>query len=211
MAYREKVTRKVTVDYQHKKQTGGTGQFAQVKIVAEPLPPGTGFEFEWGIRGSALSKEWEKAIKAGMREAMENGVIAGYPVVDIKATVIDGSQHDVDSNEMAFKIAGSLALKDAVQRGSPVIKEPIMKVEVTVPEEFMGDVIGDLNSRRGHVSGMEERANARVISAFVPLATMFGYVTDLRSKTQGRGSYSMEFDHYEVLPQNLADQIINKK
>jgi elongation factor G len=132
-------------------------------------------------------------------------------MVDLRATVVDGSQHEVDSNEMAFKIAGSMALKAAVPKAGPVIVEPIMKVEVIVPEEFMGDVIGDLNSRRGHVQGSEERANARVISAMVPLATMFGYVTDLRSRTQGRGSYSMEFDHYEVLPQSLADQVINKK
>src|SRR5207302_1621001 len=166
----------------------------------EPLERGTGFEFEWGIRGDRLSKEWAKPVQAGIREAMENGVIAGYPVVDVKAVVVDGSQHEVDSNEMAFKIAGSLALKAAVQKASPVIVEPIMKVEVTVPEEFMGDVIGDLNSRRGHVQGTEDRANARVIAAMVPLAQMFGYVTDLRSKTQGRGSYSMEFDHYEILP-----------
>src|SRR5207249_4500079 len=183
VAYREAITRPVKSQGRWVRQTGGKGMYGDVTAQFEPLEGGTGFEFEWGIRGSALSKEWEKAIKAGMREAMENGVIAGYPVVDIKATVIDGSQHDVDSNEMAFKIAGSLALKDAVQRGAPVIKEPIMKVEVTVPEEFMGDVIGDLNSRRGHVSGMEERANARVITANVPLATMFGYATDLRSKT----------------------------
>ena len=210
VAYREAITKPVKSQGRWVRQTGGKGMWGDVTAQFEPLEGGTGFEFEWGIRGSALSKEWEKAIKAGMREAMENGVIAGYPVVDIKATVIDGSQHDVDSNEMAFKIAGSLALKDAVQRGSPVIKEPIMKVEVTVPEEFMGDVIGDLNSRRGHVSGMEERANARVITANVPLATMFGYATDLRSKTQGRASYSMEPSHYEVLPANLAAEITKK-
>ena len=146
-----------------------------------------------------------------MKESMENGVIAGYPVVDLKVTVVDGSQHDVDSNEMAFKIAGSLALKDAVHRGNPVIVEPIMKVEVVVPQEYMGDIIGDLNSRRGHVAGMTERGNASVITAFVPLATMFEYTTSLRSATQGRGTSSMEFDHYEVLPQNLADAITKKQ
>jgi elongation factor G len=192
------------------RQSGGKGMYGDVTAQFEPLESGTGFEFEWGIKGSALSKDWAKAIEQGMKEAMANGVVAGYPVVDLKATVIDGSQHDVDSNEMAFKIAGSLALKDAVAKGSPVIKEPIMKVEVTVPEEFMGDVIGDLNSRRGHVNGMEERANARIISANVPLATMFGYATDLRSKTQGRASYSMEPSHYEVLPPNLAAEITKK-
>src|SRR5439155_1603494 len=144
------------------------------------LARGTGYEYEWGIRGDRLSKEWSKAVQQGIKEAMENGVIAGYPMVDLKATVVDGSQHEVDSNEMAFKIAGSMALKAAVPKAGPVIVEPIMKVEVIVPEEFMGDVIGDLNSRRGHVQGSEERANARVITASVPLATMFGYVTDLR-------------------------------
>jgi elongation factor G len=210
VAYREAITKPVKAQGRYVKQSGGKGQYGDVTAEFEPLGGGAGFEFEWGIRGSALSKEWEKAIKQGMVEAMANGVIAGYPVVDLKVTVVDGSQHDVDSNEMAFKIAGSIALQDAVKRGGPVLKEPIMKVEVTVPEEFMGDVIGDLNSRRGHVSGMEERANARVISANVPLATMFGYATDLRSKTQGRGSYSMEPSHYEVLPQNLADQITKK-
>jgi len=211
VAYREAISKAVQAEGRYIRQTGGKGQYGHVIVDFEPLERGTGFEFEWGIRGDRLSREWAKPVQAGIKEAMENGVIAGYPVVDIKATVVDGSQHEVDSSEIAFKIAGSMALKAAVQRAAPVIVEPIMKVEVVVPEEFMGDVIGDLNSRRGHVSATEERANARVISAFVPLATMFGYVTDLRSKTQGRGSYSMEFDHYEVLPQNLADQIINKK
>ena len=211
VAYREAISKAVQAEGRYIRQTGGKGQYGHVIVDFEPLERGTGFEFEWGIRGDRLSREWAKPVQAGIKEAMENGVIAGYPVVNIKATVVDGSQHEVDSSEIAFKIAGSMALKAAVQRAAPVIVEPIMKVEVVVPEEFMGDVIGDLNSRRGHVSATEERANARVISAFVPLATMFGYVTDLRSKTQGRGSYSMEFDHYEVLPQNLADQIINKK
>jgi elongation factor G len=210
VAYREAITKAVKAQGRYVKQSGGKGQYGDVTCEFEPLEGGKGFEIEWGIRGSSLSREWEKPITQGIKEAMANGVIAGYPVVDIKVTIVDGSQHDVDSNEMAFKIAGSLALQEAVKRGGPVMKEPIMKVEVTVPEEFMGDVIGDLNSRRGHVSGMEERANARVISANVPLATMFGYATDLRSKTQGRGSYSMEPSHYEVLPQNLADQITKK-
>ncbi|TMF23345.1 MAG: elongation factor G, partial [Chloroflexi bacterium] len=200
VAYREAITKKVEdVEGRYVRQSGGKGQYGHVVVDFEPLQRGTGFEYEWGIKGDRLSKDWMKAVQAGIKEAMENGVIAGYPVVDLKATVVDGSQHEVDSNEMAFKIAGSMALKAAVQRAAPVIVEPIMKVEVIVPEEFMGDVIGDLNSRRGHVQGTEDRANARVIAAFVPLAQMFGYVTDLRSKTQGRGSYSMEFDHYEIL------------
>ncbi len=211
VAYRESITKPVKAQGRYVRQSGGKGQWGDVTAQFEPLPRGEGFAFEWGVKGTALSKEWAKAIEAGMREAMENGVIAGYPVVDLKVTVVDGSQHDVDSNEMAFKIAGSMALKDAVQRGAPVIVEPIMKVEVTVPDEFMGDVIGDLNSRRGHVGGMEERANARVITANVPLATMFGYATDLRSATQGRGSYSMEPSHYEILPPNLAEQINKAK
>jgi elongation factor G len=211
VAYREALTKPAQGEGRYVRQSGGKGQYGHVVVDFEPLERGTGFEYEWGIRGDRLSKDWQKAVQQGIKEAMENGVIAGYPMVDLRATVVDGSQHEVDSNEMAFKIAGSMALKAAVPKAGPVIVEPIMKVEVIVPEEFMGEVIGDLNSRRGHVHGTEDRANARVIAATVPLAQMFGYVTDLRSKTQGRGSYSMEFDHYEVLPQNLADQIISKK
>jgi elongation factor G len=210
VAYREARTKPAQGEGRYVRQSGGKGQYGHVVVDFEPLERGTGFEYEWGIRGDRLSKDWQKAVQQGIKEAMENGVIAGYPMVDLRATVVDGSQHEVDSNEMAFKIAGSMALKAAVPKAGPVIVEPIMKVEVIVPEEFMGEVIGDLNSRRGHVQGTEERANARVIAAMVPLAQMFGYVTDLRSKTQGRGSYSMEFDHYEVLPQNLAEQIIKK-
>jgi elongation factor G len=211
VAYREALTKPAQGEGRYVRQSGGKGQYGHVIVDFEPLERGTGFEYVWGIRGDRLSKDWQKAVQQGIKEAMENGVIAGYPMVDLRATVVDGSQHDVDSNEMAFKIAGSMALKAAVPKAGPVIVEPIMKVEVIVPEEFMGEVIGDLNSRRGHVQGTEDRANARVIAAMVPLAQMFGYVTDLRSKTQGRGSYSMEFDHYEVLPQNLAEQIITRK
>jgi elongation factor G len=211
VAYREAITKPVKAEGRYVRQSGGKGQWGHVIAEFEPLTRGSGFEFDWKVKGQGLSKEWSKAIQAGIKEAMENGVIAGYPVVDLKVTVVDGSQHEVDSNEMAFKIAGSMALKDAVQRGSPVIVEPIMKVEVVVPQEFMGDIIGDINSRRGHVSGMEERGNASVITAFVPLATMFGYVTDLRSATQGRGSNSMEPSHYEILPPNLAAEITKAK
>ncbi|MDE3194627.1 MAG: elongation factor G, partial [Chloroflexota bacterium] len=192
------------------RQTGGKGQYGHAIVELSPLPRGAGFEYEWKIKGTSLSKEWSKPIEQGIREACENGVVAGYPLVDIKATVVDGSQHEVDSSEMSFKIAGSMALKAGVQKAAPVILEPIMKVEVVVAEEFMGDVIGDLNSRRGHVLGMSDRANAKVINAYVPLATMFGYATDLRSATQGRGSYVMEFDHYEVLPPNLAAEVTKK-
>jgi elongation factor G len=211
VAYREAITKPVKAEGRYVRQSGGKGQWGHVVAEFEPLTRGAGFEFDWKVKGQGLSKEWSKAIQAGIKEAMENGVIAGYPVVDLKVTVVDGSQHEVDSNEMAFKIAGSMALKEAVQRGSPVIVEPIMKVEVVVPQEYMGDIIGDLNSRRGHVAGMTERGNASVITAYVPLATMFEYTTSLRSATQGRGTSSMEFDHYEILPQNLADAITKTK
>jgi elongation factor G len=211
VAYRETIRQKAEAQGRFVRQTGGRGQYGDVWFEVEPGEPGSGVVFENELKGPAIPREYVPAVEKGVREAAETGVLAGYPVVDIRVALTDGSYHEVDSNEMAFKIAGSLALKDAVHRGGPVIVEPIMKVEVIVPEEFMGEVIGDLNSRRGHVQGTEDRANARVIGAMVPLAQMFGYVTDLRSKTQGRGSYSMEFDHYEILPQNLAEQIITKK
>ncbi len=211
VAYREAITRPVRAEGRYVRQSGGKGNWGHVIAEFEPMARGAGFEFDWKVKGQGLSKEWSKAIQSGIREAMENGVIAGYPVVDLKVTVVDGSQHEVDSNEMAFKIAGSMALKEAVQKGSPVIVEPIMKVEVVVPQEYMGDIIGDLNSRRGHILGMDERANASVITAFVPLATMFEYTTSLRSATQGRGTSSMEFAHYEILPPNLAEQITKAK
>jgi len=210
VAYREAITRAARGEGRYIRQTGGKGQYGHAIIELSPLPRGTGFEYEWKVRGQGLSKEWSKPIEQGIREAMENGIVAGYPLVDVKATVIDGSQHEVDSSEISFKIAGSMALKSGVDKAAPVILEPVMKVEVVVTEEFMGNVIGDLNSRRGHILGMDERANARVIRAYVPLATMFGYATDLRSATEGRGSYVMEFDHYEVLPPNLAEEIKKK-
>ncbi len=211
VAYREAISKAAEGEGKYVKQSGGKGQYGHVVADFEPLERGAGFEFEWKVKGTALSKEWAKAIEAGIREALANGIIAGYPMVDIKATVTDGSQHEVDSNEMAFKIAGSMALKAAVPKAGPVIVEPIMKVEVVVPEEFMGNIIGDLNSRRGQINGMTDRGNARVINAMVPLATMFGYATDLRSATEGRGVYSMEFDHYEVLPASIAAEIMKGK
>ncbi|MDP9265987.1 MAG: elongation factor G [Chloroflexota bacterium] len=210
VAYRESITREVTSEGRYVKQTGGRGQYGHCVVEYAPLPRGSGFEFEWKVVGGKVPREYAKPIEAGIRQAMENGVIAGYPVVDVKARVVDGSYHEVDSDEMSFKIAGSMSLKAAVVKAGPVIVEPIMKVEVVVPEEFMGDIIGDLNSRRGQIGGMTERANARVITAFVPLAMMFGYTTDLRSATQGRGTSSMEFDHYEVLPPTLAAEIAKK-
>jgi elongation factor G len=211
VAYREAITKPAEGEGKYIKQSGGKGQYGHVIVDFEPLTRGAGFEFDWKVKGSGLSKDWAKAVEAGIREALANGVIAGYPMVDLKATVTDGSQHEVDSNEMAFKIAGSMALKAAVQKAGPVIVEPIMKVEVVVPQDFMGNIIGDLNSRRGHINSMIDRANASVISAFVPLAMMFGYATDLRSATEGRGVYSMEFDHYEVLPATIAAEILKGK
>jgi elongation factor G len=211
VAYREAITKPAEGEGKYVKQSGGKGQYGHVVVDFEPLVRGAGFEFDWKVKGAGLSKDWAKAVEAGIRESLANGVIAGYPMVDIKATVTDGSQHEVDSNEMAFKIAGSMALKAAVPKAGPVIVEPIMKVEVVVPQDFMGNIIGDLNSRRGHINSMTDRSNASVINAFVPLATMFGYATDLRSATEGRGVYSMEFDHYEILPPNIAAEIMKGK
>jgi elongation factor G len=210
VAYRETITKKVDkVDYTHKKQTGGSGQFAKVQIGIEPLTEG-GYEFVNKITGGRIPREYIPSVDAGAQEAMETGVLAGYPMVDIRMTLVDGAYHDVDSSELAFKIAGSMAFKEAARKASPVLLEPMMAVEVTTPEDFMGDVIGDLNSRRGQIQAMEERAGARVVKALVPLSEMFGYVGDLRSRTQGRASYSMQFDSYAQVPQNVATEIIAK-
>ena len=209
VAYKETFRKSAKVEGKYIRQTGGRGQYGHVWIEFEPLPEGTGFEFENKIVGGVVPKEYIPAVQAGIEEAMQNGVLAGYPMVDIKATIFDGSYHDVDSSEMAFKIAGSLALKAAKEKCDPVLLEPIMKVEVTVPEEYMGDIIGDINSRRGRVEGMDSRSGSQVIRAFVPLAEMFGYATNLRSRTQGRGTYIMQFDHYEEVPKNIADEIIS--
>lgn len=210
VAYRESITQPADVDSKFVRQSGGKGQYGHVKVRFEPLEEGKGFEFVNAIVGGVVPKEYIPAVEQGIREAMETGVVAGYPVVDVKATLYDGSYHEVDSSEMAFKIAASMALKEGVRKGRPQILEPIMKVEVTVPEEFMGTVLGDLNSRRGRVEGMDARGNAQVIRAMVPLANMFGYATDLRSMTSGRANYSMEFDHYEALPNSLAEEIMAK-
>jgi len=174
------------------------------------LPRGQGFIFENKIVGGVIPKEFIPAVEAGVREAMESGVLAGYPLIDIKATLYDGSYHEVDSSEMAFAVAGSMALKAGVQKADPILLEPIMRIEVVVPEEFMGDVLGDLNARRGHIQGFDTRGNVQVIRGLVPLAQMFGYATDLRSMTQGRGTYSMEFSHYEQVPDNIAAEIISR-
>jgi elongation factor G len=213
VAYRETLTRAVQkVDYTHKKQTGGSGQYGRVIIDVEPLGEGaeSGYEFVNAVTGGRIPREYIPSVDAGVQEAMEYGVLAGYPMVDVKVTLQDGAYHDVDSSELAFKIAGSMAFKEAAKRANPVLLEPIMAVEVTTPEDFMGDVIGDLNSRRGHIQSMDERAGARVVTAKVPLSEMFGYVGDLRSKTQGRASYSMQFDSYAQVPTNVATEIIAK-
>jgi len=211
VAYRETIRKEVTSEGKFIKQTGGRGQYGHVWLKIEPLEPGKGFEFYETIKGGVVPKEYIPAVEAGVREAMETGVVAGYPMTDIKVTLFDGSYHEVDSSEMAFKIAASIAFKDGAKRANPVLLEPIMEVEVTTPEEFMGDVIGDLNKRRGRVQGMEARGNAQVIKALVPLAEMFGYATDLRSMTQGRATYVMKFSHYEEVPPNVAEQIIGER
>ena len=210
VAYRESITQPSDIDSKFVRQTGGKGQYGHVRVKFEPLGEGSGFEFVNGIVGGVIPREYIPAVEQGIREAMDTGVLAGYPVVDIKATLYDGSFHEVDSSEMAFKIAASMALKDGVRKGRPQLLEPIMRVEVTMPEEYLGTVLGDLNARRGRVEGMEARGNTQVVRAFVPLSNMFGYATDLRSSTQGRATYSMEFDHYEALPASLAEEIIAK-
>jgi elongation factor G len=210
VAYRETITKPVRIEGRFVRQTGGRGQFGHVWLEIEPLEPGAGFVFEDKIVGGVVPREYIPAVGQGVKEAMETGGDAGFPIVDMKVALVDGSFHPVDSSEMAFKIAGSMALKDGVRRASPVILEPIMKVEVTTPEDFMGDVIGNLNARRGRVEGMEARAGAQVINAMVPLANMFGYTTELRSMTQGRATSSMEFDHYEPLPDALAKELVAK-
>ena len=211
VAYRETIRKAVDSEGKFVRQSGGRGQYGHCWLKIEPQEPGTGFVFENKVVGGAIPREYINPIEAGVKEAMDNGVSAGYPMVDIKVTVYDGSYHDVDSSEMAFKIAGAMGFKSGCLKASPTILEPYMKVEVTVPESYMGDVIGDLNSRRGRIEGMDSRNGAQVIRAFVPLSEMFGYSTDLRSKTQGRGNYSMEFDHYEEIPRSIAEAIVAKR
>lgn len=211
VAYRETIKKKVTQEGKYIKQSGGRGQYGHVWLDVEPLEAGKGFEFENKIVGGTIPKEYIPAVEKGVREAMESGVMAGYPVVDIKVTLFDGSYHEVDSSEMAFKIAGSLCFKEAMRKASPILLEPIMKVEVIVPDEYMGDVMGDLSSRRGRIEGMEARGSAQVIRCKVPLKEMFGYATVLRSLTQGRATYTMLFDHYEEVPSNISEEIIKSK
>lgn len=210
VAYRETIRTKTKGEGKYIRQTGGRGQYGHVLLEIEPVEPGKGFKFENKIVGGAIPREYIPAVEKGVKEAMEAGILAGYPVVDVKATLFDGSYHEVDSSEMAFKIAGSMAFKECTRKAHPVLLEPIMAVEVVVPDEYMGDVIGDLNSRRGKIQRMQIRGKAEVIGALVPLSEMFGYATDLRSKTQGRATYTMQFFHYEEVPKNISDEIIAK-
>lgn len=211
VAFRETVRSAVEQECKYAKQSGGRGQYGHVFIRLEPKEPGSGYEFVNNISGGVIPKEYIPAVDKGIQEAMQNGVLAGYPVVDFKVTLYDGSYHEVDSSEMAFKIAGSMAFKDACRKANAVLLEPLMKVEVEVPEEYMGDVIGDLNRRRGQINSMDDRMGLKIVNAFVPLAEMFGYSTDLRSATQGRGTYTMEFDHYGEVPNNIAKEIMEKR
>ncbi|WP_301186294.1 elongation factor G [uncultured Helicobacter sp.] len=211
VAFRETIRTAVEQECKYAKQSGGRGQYGHVHIRLEPKEPGEGYEFVNNISGGVIPKEYIPAVDKGIQEAMQNGVLAGYPVVDFKVTLYDGSYHDVDSSEMAFKIAGSMAFKDACRKANAVLLEPMMKVEVEVPEEYMGDVIGDLNRRRGQINSMDDRMGLKIVNAFVPLAEMFGYSTDLRSATQGRGTYTMEFDHYGEVPNNIAKEIMEKR
>ncbi len=207
VAYREKITKPVTVDYTHKKQTGGSGQFARVKINAEPLPPAGGFEFESKVVGGTVPKEYIPGVEKGIESMLGSGVLAGFPVVDLKVSLVDGAYHEVDSSALAFEIAARAALREALQKGHSVLLEPIMKVEVVTPEDYTGSVIGDLNSRRGQIHGQDMRGNANVVNAMVPLANMFGYVNTLRSMSQGRATFTMQFDHYEQVPQAVAAEV----
>jgi elongation factor G len=210
VSYREAIRKPVKAEGRFVRQTGGKGQYGHAVLQLEPLERGGGFEWESKIVGGAVPREFWRAIESGVVEALAGGVVAGFPVIDVKATLVDGSYHEVDSSEMAMKIAGSMAAKDGVAKADPAILEPVMKVEVTTPEDFMGDVIGNLNAKRGQIDGLDERGTSRVIRAHVPLAEMFGYATELRSMTQGRAAYSMEFSHYAEVPTNLATELIAK-
>jgi elongation factor G len=210
VAYRESLGRLTDIDYTHKKQTGGTGQFARVKIKFEPGEAGSGFVFESTVVGGSVPKEYVPGVQKGLESAKENGLLAGFPVIDFKATLYDGGYHDVDSSVLAFEIASRAAFRELREKGAPRLLEPVMKVEVLTPDEYMGDVIGDLNSRRGQIQGTETRGNAQVVTAFVPLANMFGYINTLRSFSQGRANFTMQYDHYETVPQAVADEVIKK-
>ena len=211
VSYRESILNEADGEGKYVRQSGGRGQYGHAKIHVTPGEPGSGFVFENKIVGGAIPKEFIGPTQSGIEEAMQSGILGGYEVLDVAVTLYDGSFHDVDSSEMAFKIAGSMALRDALSKGNPVLLEPVMKVEITTPEEYMGDVIGDINSRRGRMEGMELVAGAQIVTSYVPLAEMFGYATSLRSNTQGRATYSMQFDHYEQVPKNIADEVLGDK
>ena len=210
VAYRETLGRRSEIDYTHKKQSGGSGQFARVKIVFEPGAPGSGYSFESKVVGGSIPKEFIPGVEKGLAASRETGVLAGFPVIDFKATLVDGNYHDVDSSVLAFEIAARAAFREGLAKAQCKLLEPIMKVEVVTPDDYMGDCIGDLNSRRGQILGMDARGNAQVIEAMVPLANMFGYVNTLRSMTQGRAAYTMTFDHYAPVPQAVADEVVAK-
>jgi elongation factor G len=210
VAYRETISRSARAEGRFVRQTGGRGQFGHVWLEVEPVPAGQGFEFVNKLVGGSVPREYVPAVEAGVKEAMETGVVAGYPIVDVRATLVDGSYHEVDSSEMAFKIAGSMALKNAARKAGALLLEPIMKVEVVMPEEFLGDVMGDINARRGHIMGVDSRGTSQIVRAQVPLAEMFGYATDLRSMTQGRATYSMEFSHYSPVPASVGEQVASR-
>lgn len=210
VAYRERINKRAEIDYTHKKQTGGTGQFARIKVIFEPGEPGSGFQFESKIVGGSVPKEYIPGVTKGLEGSVANGLLAGFPVIDLKATLIDGAYHDVDSSVLAFEIAARAAFRELKEQGDPRLLEPMMKVEVVTPEEFTGSVIGDLNSRRGMIQGQDMRGNANVVNAMVPLANMFGYVNDLRSFTQGRASFTMQFDHYEEVPRAVSQEVLAK-
>jgi elongation factor G len=211
VAYKETITKPVDIDYKYSKQSGGRGQYGHVKIKFAPNESGKGYAFESSVTGGTVPREYWNAIDDGVQGALKAGILGGFEVVDVTANLYDGSYHEVDSNEMAFKLAASMALKEAMRKGDAVLLEPFMKVEVTVPEEYFGDVMGDINSRRGKLEGMEMVHGAQIIKAHVPLAEMFGYATDLRSSSQGRGTYTMIFSHYEPVPRSIAEAVLGKK
>jgi elongation factor G len=208
VAYKETLTKAAEGEGRYVRQTGGRGQYGHARLRVEPAPPGEGFTFVNAVVGGVIPREFIKPVEEGVRDTLSTGVLAGYPVDDVKVTLHDGSYHDVDSSELAFKIAGSMAFKDAAKKAGPVLLEPVMRVEVVVPEEYMGDIMGDLNSRRGRIQSMEARGGTQIVKARVPLSEMFGYATDLRSRTQGRATYSMHFDRYEQAPQDVSGEVV---
>ncbi len=207
VAYRETISRKAEIDYTHKKQTGGSGQFARIKLVIEPTAPGEGYSFESKVVGGSVPKEYIPGVEKGIKSVMDSGPLAGFPVIDFKVSLVDGAYHDVDSSVLAFEIAARAAMRDGLRKAGAKLLEPIMKVEVVTPEDYTGGIIGDLTSRRGHVQGQDTRGNANAITAMVPLANMFGYINTLRSMSSGRANFSMQFDHYDAVPQNISDEI----